>query len=667
MSRSLLVLAALFVLALLAVPVAATPSLDGGDGWYEVRFGDRITAEDRRALGDLGAGALLYEPDHAYLAWLSESAAEEANGLERVEAVRALEPADKVDEALADRQGVLRTDVTVYGAEADEASAVLTTLGTVQARYPAQADGALEILAVDLHATALLAAATAPEVLHVGPGATALIPEDEGTAQTIAGNLDELTPVPGYEDFLAEIGLDGSGATLSILDTGIDDKHPDFEGRIVDKIEYGAVPVVGEPDDTYGHGTHVAGIAAGAAADIPALGRIRDEDGLLYGMGVAPGLNLVDQNAIATTSGSFPPAGGWEQLTSDALRAGAFGWNASLHSGEGTGAGYIASARSLDVLTRDGDFDEAGNQPFTMVWSAGNSGPGEQTMTSPKEAKNIITVGSTMSHRAGHIDFISGFSSRGPAVDGRILPTVVAPGQTVASANTLPAGATTALCVGLLRDAFGFYVTCSGTSMAAPHVAGTVGLIHEWWGNTHDGVEPSPALSKALLVNTADDVGFEPIPNNDEGWGRVNLATLFDDAVDRVYVDEDVVLTEVDDTWELEVSVTDPGEPLKVSLAWTDAPGAPGADPALVNDLDLVVTGPDGRQWLGNVFADGMSVTGGDPDRLNNLENVFVADPEPGTYRITVTAANLPEPAIPGHPSDVNQDFALIVSNATTP
>ena len=75
-----------------------------------------------------------------------------------------------------------------------------------------------------------------------------------------------------------------------------------------------------------GHGTHVAGIVAGAGAPLPALGEVRDDDGFLYGQGAAPQADLIDQNGIGVTRESFPPEGGWEQLTRDALQAGASGY-----------------------------------------------------------------------------------------------------------------------------------------------------------------------------------------------------------------------------------------------------------------------------------------------------------------------------------------------------
>lgn len=662
-SRSLAaLLTATLAAALLALPAAAEAEPEAG--WYRIQLTDRAQPGDRQALTALGADALLYAPDDAYLAWLDPAAADAVAGLDRVGAVRALRWEDKLDQALRDAHGPLRTEVTVYGAEADAASLALTAFGVVAERYPAQADGKLEILAVDVHAGALVAAASVPEVLHVGPGSTGLFAEDEGTAQVLANriDLDARAPAsPGYPEFLDEIGLDGEGVTVSILDTGVDPRHPDLAGRVSKPVDYGRAPEAGEPVDSYGHGTHVAGIVAGDPTALPALGVVRDSDGYAYGQGIAPKAHLIDQNGIAVTSGSSS----WEERTRDALRAGAVAWNASLHSGEGTGVGYIASARTQDVLVRDGDFETEGNQRITLVYSSGNEGSAPQTMTSPKEAKNIITVGSTQSHRAGDIDRISGFSSRGPAVDGRILPTVVAPGERVASASALPASAVSALCLGPLPDAFGLYITCSGTSMAAPHVTGSVALIHQWWRRAFDDADPSPAMSKALLVNTAQPLRRSWRPDNNQGWGRVNLEALFDPTASRVYVDEHVVLTEPDETFTLDVEVDDPSRPLAVSLVWTDAPGAPGADPALVNDLDLVVEGPDGTVWYGNNLDRNWSVAGGDPDRLNNLENVFLEVPKAGGYRITVRAHNLPEPAIPGYPSEVNQDFALVVSNAT--
>ena len=81
-------------------------------------------------------------------------------------------------------------------------------------------------------------------------------------------------------------------------------------------------------------------------------------------------------------------------------------------------------------MVLDGNFDTASvAEPFIEVFSAGNSGPGASTLTAPKEGKNLIVTASSDNYRAGSIDSISSFSSRGPAVDGRWVPTIAAPGE----------------------------------------------------------------------------------------------------------------------------------------------------------------------------------------------------------------------------------------------
>jgi hypothetical protein len=202
--------------------------------------------------------------------------------------------------------------------------------------------------------------------------------------------------------------------------------------------------------------------------------------------------------------------------------------------------------------------------------------------------------------------------------------------------------------------------------MAAPHVAGAIALLTEWWREANDGADPSPAMAKALLVNTARTLlRTPPIPNRDEGWGRIDLGALFDPDVERVYVDQEVSFDDRDQSWTLRGRPADPSLPLRITLTWSDAPGAVGADPALVNDLDLIVTAEDGTTYRGNVLEDSWSVAGGSADRLNNVENVFLPGPD-GEYLITVTAHNLPANAIPFSGREVDQDFALVVSNAVS-
>src|SRR5205807_2472547 len=118
------------------------------------------------------------------------------------------------------------------------------------------------------------------------------------------------------------------------------------------------------------------------------------------------------------------------------------------------------------------------------------------------------------------------------------------------------------------------------------------------------------------------------------------------------YDDKTVSLsTGASHSYQIAVGIVD--QPVKVSVAWTDVPGTPGAGTELVNDLDLTVTAPDGTMYLGNNFADGASAPGGTPDSKNNLENVYISNPAVGVYTVTVTGVNVPSGP---------QDYALVVS-----
>ena len=353
---------------------------------------------------------------------------------------------------------------------------------------------------------------------------------------------------------------------------------------------------------------------------------------------------------------SWPPSGGWQEHSKQAVLGNAIGGNNSWTTGEGTQHGYQASERTHDLMVLDGNFDTADvAEPFIEVFSAGNSG--FSGLTAPKEGKNLIVTAASVNYRAGNIDSIASFSSRGPAVDGRVVPTITSPGEQIASTRNDEGGS----CGTAIGGTNGLYSYCSGTSMAAPHTSGAIVLATEWWRNFNGGADPSPAMAKALIVNSADDMGTADIPNNNEGWGRVNINTLLDPPVGRVYRDQDHVFTETGQQLVIPLGIDDPAQPVKVTLAWSDAPGALGANPALVNNLDLTVeTG--GTLYRGNVFSSGWSTSGGSPDTINNLENVYVENPG-GDVIITIDAIQIAGDAILYNADTTDQSFALVCTN----
>ena len=657
----LLALAIVVINGLALIPSGVAASAPGrGASFYVVAFDHKITDEARAGLESAGVTIVDYEPKDSYIVWATSSQVQKTADLADVSAVTPLESARKLDSGVMSLSGrIAHAEVTVYGPALEGVMGFLSRFGKISDAYAARADGLLYTVALPLDASLLDEVVSHPAVMYVNQGAGRAMPEDERGTQIQAGNITgavgEREPSPGYNDWLDKVKLDGKGIKVAIVDTGITTLHPDISDRVVETYDYSDFS---EPIDSGGHGSHVTGIVGGHPDDAVVL---KDPDGFAYGQGVAPAVKFVNQNAIGTTA-TFPPQGGFQVLSRDAWNAGARMWNASWHTGEGNRAGYLASVRTMDEISRNALFDKKGSEEFLLVFSAGNAGSNGPTV--PKEAKNLIAVGSSMSGRGPHypltsnIDEISSFSSKGPTLDGRIFPTISAPGENVVSARA-PDGALP--CQGPV-DAAPVYCTISGTSMAAPHVTGASALVHQWWKREHGGL-PSPAMVKALLVNSATDIGPADIPNNNEGWGRVNLGELFAPAPSR-YVDQASVFHGVRDQKIYDITVKKGVSRLKITTAWSDAPAAVGAEIALVNDLDVVVERVAGgkvtQTWLGNVFANGKSKMGGKADRLNNLENVFIDKPQPGRYRITIRAANLPGDGIPENSDKTDQDFALV-------
>jgi subtilisin-like proprotein convertase family protein len=177
-----------------------------------------------------------------------------------------------------------------------------------------------------------------------------------------------------------------------------------------------------------------------------------------------------------------------------------------------------------------------------------------------------------------------------------------------------------------------------------------------------DAFTPSAALIKAMLVNSGVAVERDQsydltyLSEAPQGWGRILLDNALYFAGDSrgLWIDEHTsgFTSPSDPPVIYQLEMVDTGEPLEITLAWTDYPSTPAATTHLVNDLDLRVDGPSGG-FAGNDFFYGVSVTEGDPDRLNNLENVYITDPEPGIYSIRISPH-----AIPSGP----QNYSLVVT-----
>lgn len=484
----------------------------------------------------------------------------------------------------------------------------------------------------------------------------------------VTGSLNPRTPgediQPGatiHFTLSQALGFDGRGTSVSVADSGLqngepDSMHPDLKGRVDAFFSYGQLQ---NAKDEHGHGTHVAGIVAGDAS----LGEA-DKLGSLYGLGVAPKAHVVVQRIFNGTGGfEAPPS--YQTLTRDAVRAGAIIGSNSW--GEDTQGRYDLDAAEFDALVRDADDQTPGDQPYILEFSAGNAGPGSTTISSPAVAKNVIATGASENNRFEFVTYGDGqevmadFSSRGPAEDGRIKPDLVAPGTWIASLQSSAASAQNAW-----APISANYQYQGGTSQAGPHVSGAAAVFAQFFRETHTNSTPSPALVKAALINSAVDLnrsagGGDTTPNMDEGWGRVDLTQLTGSRRRYEFIDQTQLLSS-GEQFEHRFVVSSAGEPLKVTMTYTDVPGLPAAIPSLVNNLDLEVIAPDGMVYHGNQFQDGESVAGAPSfDSVNNVEGVHLILPVPGEYVVRVRARSVAEDAR-RDTAKVDQDFALVIS-----
>ena len=485
---------------------------------------------------------------------------------------------------------------------------------------------------------------------------------DEISSEIVAGVSD----APGSA--LQQLGFDGDGVLVSVADSGLHngtsaDMHPDLLGRVDAFFYYGKLESAA---DEHSHGTHCAGIIAGNGA----VGET-DEEGFYYGIGVAPKARIVAQR-IFDGQGGYEPPENLADLVRDATRVGAVIGSNSW--GDDTQGAYDSNAMLFDALVRDAlvFHDQNPNRadvPYILEFSAGNAGEaGEQTIGSPAVGKNVIATGASGSNRPDIFGYSDGpdtmatFSSRGPCADGRIKPDLVAPGTWIASLQSKSATDENAW-----QPISEYYQYQGGTSQAGPHVSGAAAVFVQYYRQTHQGRTPSPALVKAALINSAVDMddSFDTgsIPNNDEGWGRVDLTRLIGSATHYEFIEQTNRLVQ-GAVFEHRIVISSHDQPLKITLTYTDVPGFPAVARALVNDLDLEIISPTGLIYHGNQFDDeGESV----PfalgfDDLNNVEAVHVAQPERGEYLVRVIARNIAEDALRETPAVWDQDFAMVIS-----
>jgi len=635
---------------------------EGGlEGSYIVHMIGPIISRWRSDLEEMGVRVINYIPNHAYRVRMTAELAQEVDELDFVNWVGIYHPDLKLQKGLA--AGVVEIHL-------ESMEDVAELRDSIKIRSTAMVGGGYMVTASVQSMDTLYDIAKMDSVYHISRNVEIEL-HDEIATQHIGGGsyfFDDQDDDPEtayrshgeYGSYMNQLGYTGSNVVTAVADTGLGDGtvgdagHPDFTGRVIGGYSYS-----GGWADGHGHGTHCAGSVGGDTYH--GTGDTFYND-YYSSVGSAPDTDFFAVKLFSDAGGYIGPDDIYHVVQVAKQDAGAY-----VHSnswGAAVGGIYDQRSQSFDRAVRDADPDLDGNHPMIVTTSAGNSGSNDNTVGAPGTGKNVITVGATDRYPEDPHN-VAAFSSRGWTTDNRVKPDVVAPGVGIYSMTPV-----------------GGYVSMSGTSMSNPAVAGAAAVVVEWFQVNH-GYTPSPAMVRAVLINTANPIDGNTrghIPNQDEGWGMVDISKLerpFGDPIPFYLFDEDTVFTDSLQTDEHLMMVDREDEPLKITLTWTDkeAPAGTGEGRALVNDLDLEVESPSGDIYRGNAFSGGWTppnqdtmsdfdYSGDGRDDTNNVENVYIHpdEVETGVYTVRISAANIADDAVNlGYNS---QDYALIGYNA---
>lgn len=601
-----------------------------------VQFKDKVTESIKKELQQRGVVIYNYLPEDALIVRANFETIKFLKTLSKVQTVLAFHASMKVSPTLGiltDLTNETRETFIVSVFDQSERSIIENTIKNISKNILIQKSAGRNFVMTTERRNILAIAAVAgvenvQAFVQVEPLHTIL--DEQDISISAPGDYSDIM---GYEtgtkvmnfDAAWALGLTGQNQIVGMADTGLDSGdtkaiHQDFAGGI--KSGY-AVGMFGKSwADPMGHGTHVAGSVLGRGT--ASAGKLKG--GVFSAQMVAQGMWSPILNNLSVPSNL---AGMFNQAYTDGARIHTNSWGAGANFGA-----YEKMAATVDEVMY-------AKEDLLILFAAGNSGvdknkdgridPG--SVSTPGTAKNALTVGAsenllstggiqkkigelksspenwpvapiTESKLSDDINGIAMFSSRGPAVDGRTKPDIVAPGTNILSVRSQQPKAE------VLWGAYNQdYVYSGGTSMACPLTAAGATIARQFLIEKMSQAKPSAALVKAYLLHTATEMfpgqygevgasrGQELLtlrPNNDEGYGRVNMAEVVSLGKKGALMIADSKGVATGETESAKLTIAKAGH-LVVNIVWTDAPGSVNASKALVNDLDLEVVLPDGK------------------------------------------------------------------------
>lgn len=380
--------------------------------------------------------------------------------------------------------------------------------------------------------------------------------------------------------------ITGEGLVVSIKEKAFDKTNIDFKGRIVNPDQIDALFTA--------HATNTATLIAGAGNTEP------DKKGVAWKARLAS----------AKFDNLFPDS------TAELMR---LGISVQNHS-------YGVNIENYYGLEAQAYDQQSTHYPSLLhVFSSGNMGDQTSTVGSYATISNVANLSgqfkmSKNSLCVGAVDesgTLARQSSRGPAYDGRVKPEIVAYGS-------------------------------GGTSESAALVSGMALLVQQAYQTQHTGKIPPASLVKAVLLNSAEDIG-RPEVDFETGFGNANALGAVKTIMENRFFTDSLTLTE-----ERIFTVLVPAAcaQLKATLVWHDLAAQPNATQALLNDLDLelvhLATQTHWKPWVLNHYPHPDSLlqpAQRQADHLNNVEQVSLNQPQAGKYELHVRGYQVPKGA----------------------
>lgn len=606
---------------------------EAGASHFVATFDRPISDAERAALKEGGLTLLSYLSENSYFASIDAGRADPASILDN-EALSNVRPVRREWKLHPDLLAGKVQPWSIVGGEIKPgaAEASPTVAAYIMFHGDVDFDGpGLEILAK--HGAAVVSP------IEMVNGAVIELPSDNVKALADEDGVMWIEPpLPKFEELNFEnraitgantaqgapYNLTGAGVTVLVYDGGSSrTTHQDFQGRALNI----------DTDGVSNHSTHVSGTIGGAGIADPAE------------RGMAPGVQIRNAGFEWDGSNDFlyqDPGDMIADYTNAVVNHGADISNNSIGNNtepNGFDCSWQGDYGFVDTVIDSMVRGSLNGQPFRIVWAAGNERQGSRcdvegfgdyySSGPPANAKNQISVGALNAND----DSMTTFSSWGPSDDGRMRPDISAPGCEAGGDGGVRSCSSSG-------DTS--YTTMCGTSMASPTVCGLSALLLEDF-RAHYPSSPDPRNStlKAIWMHTAQDV-FNPGPDYMSGFGSVRVVPAVEQIRSGNFFEADITHGGV---YTATVVVSPSDTQLKVTIAWDDPAGTPNVNPTLVNDLDLVVSGPGGTYfpWTLDPAVPSANAVQTTRNFRDNNEQVLINNPMPGAYLVEVRGFNVPQ------------------------